>query len=94
MFVYEDEAMLVQDREDLIALLRMRFGTISPEVIDSIYKISQLDTIERLILVAANAGNLRIFLEEMQEGEDSFRILGDRYNPIENLIKRSGTSGE
>ena len=94
MFVYEDEAMLVQDREDLIAILRMRFGTTSPEIIEAIYKISQLDTLERLIIVAANAQSLGVFLEEMQEGKESFRILGDRFNPIENLIKRSGTSGE
>ncbi|MDP4084848.1 MAG: hypothetical protein Q8934_09565 [Bacillota bacterium] len=88
MFAYEDEAMLVQDREDLIALLQMRFAMKSPEVIEAIYKINKVDKLERLILVAANVPTLKVFIEEMQEGEDSFRILGDRYNPIENMISK------
>lgn len=88
MFSYEDEAVLVQDREDLIAILQMRFGMNSPKVIESIYKINKLDKLERLILVAANVPSLKVFLEEMEEGEDSFRILGDRYNPIENMISK------
>lgn len=94
MFEYVEEAMLVQDREDLIALLQIRFKVISPEVIEAIYKISKLDTLERLILVAANAQSLGVFIEELQEGQESFRILGDRFNPIENLLKRGGASGE
>jgi hypothetical protein len=94
MFEYEDEAMAVQDREDLIALLQIRFGKIYPEVIEAIYKINKLDTLERLILVAANAQNLSVFIEELQEGQESFRILGDRFNPIESLLKRGGTNGE
>lgn len=85
MFSFEKEADFVEDREDLIAILKMRFSYIAPGVISAIYEISELDTLERLILVAANAPNLKVFLEELEEGSGNFRILGERFNPIEQL---------
>lgn len=85
MFIFED-ADFVQDREDLISLLRMRFGDISPGIIEKIYKKSELDTLERLILVAANAPKLSVFLEELEEDDSSFRIVGERFNPIDSMI--------
>lgn len=90
MFSFETEADYVQDREDLIALLRMRFGEIPPSIIKEIYELSELDTLERLILVAANAANLKIFLEELEEGSGNFRILGERFNPIKTLDESGG----
>lgn len=94
MFSFEDDAMFVQDREDLIALLRMRFGDIASEIIEVIYGLNKLDTLERLILAAANAPSLKIFLEELQEGSGSFRIMGERFNPIESLTKSGDMDGE
>lgn len=85
MFIYED-ADFVQDREDLISVLRMRFGNLAPGIIESIYKKNELDSLERLILVAANAPTLSIFLEELEEGDDSFKILGERFNPLDSMI--------
>lgn len=87
MFSLEREAGFVDDREDLIAILRMRFSYISPRVIQAIYEIDEVDTLERLILVAANAPKLSVFLEELEEGTGNFRILGDRFNPIEQLTE-------
>ncbi|GGA81643.1 hypothetical protein [Ornithinibacillus halotolerans] len=84
MFLFEEDADLVQDREDLLSILRMRFGDISPEIIEGIYEIDKLDTLERLILVAANAPTFKVFMEELQE-EGSFRIVGDRFNPLSSL---------
>lgn len=86
-FGFQQEANFVQDREDLIALLKMRFDSIPTGVIEAIYGISSLDRLERLILVAANAPTFKIFLEEMEESEDSFRIMGERFNPIEILTE-------
>jgi len=96
LFFFENEANFVQDREDLIQILRMRFGEIAPGIIEKIYEISDLDTLERLILVAANAPTLRIFLEELEAGEGSFRLVGERFNPIEAIesINRRNTNGE
>ncbi|MFZ3577280.1 hypothetical protein [Virgibacillus sp. DJP39] len=93
MFSFEDDANFVQDREDLIAILRMRFGDLSTGIIDAIYQMKELDTLERLILVAANAPSLRIFLEELEEGSGSFRIMGERFNPIEALFEGNGING-
>lgn len=84
-FIFEQEADFVQDREDLIAVLQMRFGTVPPKIIEQIYNISDLNTLERLILVAANAPEFRVFLEEIEAGEDSFKLVGNRFNPIEGM---------
>lgn len=88
MFLFEEDADLVQDREDLISVIRMRFGDIEPAIIEEIYKLNDLETLERLILVAANAPSLKIFLEELEEGEGAFRITGDRFNPIDSMLER------
>ncbi|WP_106497466.1 hypothetical protein [Lentibacillus sp. Marseille-P4043] len=90
MFSFEEDANFVQDREDLIAVLKMRFGEIPSGVIDAIYKTNDMNTLERLILVAANAPTLKIFLEELEEGSGSFRILGERFNPINSLSEKGG----
>jgi hypothetical protein len=74
--------MLVQDREDLIALIRMRFGEPPSETIDVIYGIERLDTLQRLILVAANAPEWAVFMEELRSGGESFKIVGEQFNPI------------
>jgi hypothetical protein len=92
MFQFENEAGFVDDREDLIQVLKMRFGDIPPGIVEKIYGMNELDTLERLILVAANAPTLKVFLEEMEEGEGSFRIVGERFNPIEAL-QRGGLNG-
>lgn len=82
----EDDAQFVQDREDLISILRMKFGEVPPEMIDAIYKLKDIDTLDRLILVAANAPTFEVFQEEMDEGDGNFRIVGERFNPIAEMI--------
>lgn len=79
------DAEFVQDREDLISLLRMRFGEIPVEMIYEIYDMNELDMIDRLILVAANAPSFDVFQEEMNSGKDSFRIIGERFNPLSEM---------
>ncbi|WP_033829487.1 hypothetical protein [Bacillus andreraoultii] len=93
MFVFEREADLVQDREELIYVLRLRFGEIASGIIETIYQISELQTLERLILVAVNAPTLKVFLEELEAGEESYRIVGDRFNPIEITREGGGFCG-
>ncbi|HLR63102.1 MAG TPA: hypothetical protein VK097_11785 [Lentibacillus sp.] len=94
MFLFEDEANIVDDREDLLSILKMRFGDIPPKIVEMIYDINSYETLERLILVASNVPSLKIFLEELEEGEGSFRILGDRFNPIEAQHEGGETDGE
>jgi len=85
MFPLGEENILVQDREDLIAVLRMRFGEVPPAVIDFIYAVYSPDTLQRLILVAANAPGWKDFLDEL------FRMVGESYHPLERSgVKSSG----
>jgi hypothetical protein len=89
LFSFQTDALLVEDREDLIAVLQMRFGTIPGEMIEQIYKINDMNILQRLILSAANAANWAIFLEDFNVGKDSFRILGESFNPIRDFVKGS-----
>lgn len=87
MFSFEQEAELVRDREDLIAVLRMRFGKISPEIVEAVYELNQIETLERLILAAANAPSLSVFLEELEAGDGSFKLVGERFNPLLDQVE-------
>ncbi|WP_251552204.1 hypothetical protein [Neobacillus muris] len=87
MFSFESDAMLVDDREDLIAVLQMRFGCITADIIERIYEISEFHTLQRLILAAANAANWEVFLEELQAGNHSFRLIGEDFNPLKDQVK-------
>lgn len=94
MFSFETEALLVDDREDLIAVIQMRFGNISSEFIKEIYEIDDMNMLQRLILSAANAANWNVFLEEFKAGRDSFRLVGENFNPLRDLLnERDGFDG-
>ena len=93
MFLFENEAALVQDREDLLYVLKIRFGDIAPGIIEAVYNISELERLERLILVAANAPSLKVFLEELEADEKSFKLVGERFNPIDMMNEGSIENG-
>jgi hypothetical protein len=88
MFAANDEEMLALDQADVLEILRMRFHTIPAEIVNKIKAIRQLDVLQRLILVAANAADWQVFLEELREGETSFRLLGERFDPTEHTTRR------
>jgi len=92
MFPNNEEAMLVQDQEDMIGILRMRFGTVPEDVIQSIYNTNDSDALEKLMLIAAEAQGLDSFLEKMQEELDRFHFAGDYFNPIVNLANDEGSN--
>jgi hypothetical protein len=92
MVSFETDPLIVNDREDLIAVLRMRFGEISGEMIQDIYEIDDMNMLQRLILAAANAANWKIFLEEFHSGNDSCRLLGEMFNPLGEILKGRGGS--
>ncbi|WP_042455073.1 hypothetical protein [Neobacillus dielmonensis] len=87
MFSFESDALLVDDREDLIAVLQMRFGRMAAEVIEHIYGIGDYHTLQRLILAAANAASWEIFEEELQASNHSFRLIGEEFNPLRDQVK-------
>lgn len=84
MFLFEEEAQIGEDRQDLIEVLRMRFGNIPPQVEERLYQLDDFETIERLILVAANAPTLKVFLEELDQGNEAFKLVGERFNPLQH----------
>ncbi|RYG72602.1 hypothetical protein EU245_09735 [Lentibacillus lipolyticus] len=94
MFHFEQEAAMEEDREDLIGLLKMRFGKLEPQVIEEIYQLSDYETIERLILVGANAPDFKTFLEELEAGTGTFRIVGERFNPLESISGNGDADGK
>ncbi|UOF91864.1 hypothetical protein LSG31_06390 [Fodinisporobacter ferrooxydans] len=73
---------LQNDREDVLAILQMRFGGIPLEIENKIEEISDVKTLERLILVAANAATWDVFVSELEEGKDAFRMVGEAFNPV------------
>lgn len=77
-----DEEALRIDRADLLAILQQRFGSIPEDVRQQIERLDDLDTMNRLILVAVNASKFEIFVNELKEGKDAFRIVGEQFNPL------------
>jgi len=78
---WEDEALLV-DRRDLVAILEMRFGSVQNEVQQAILQVKKPDLLQRLILAAANVPDWATFLQELNAGEESFRLVGEAFNPL------------
>lgn len=78
----ELELFARQDREDLLAVLQMRFGEPGDEVKAKIASIRQPDELQRLILAACNAPAWSVFAEELRAGEGAFKLTGERFNPI------------
>ena len=78
----EDERMLRVDREDLFALLAMRYGEVPEDVRQSILQVKKPEVLQRLILAAANAPRWSSFVRELGAGEESFRLVGEDFNPL------------
>lgn len=91
MFFYERELEIGQDRQDLLEILQMRFGQLPPELEEQLYMIEDYETIDRFILVAANVPTLSLFIEEMNQDKRSFKIVGERFDPIAHF-KKEGDS--
>ena len=77
--------MLEVDRTDLLAVLHMRFGAVTDEVLTAIESATARDVLERWILVAANAALFDDVVREMQLGERAFSIFGEHFNPLASL---------
>ena len=72
---------LQTDKADLTAIIGLRFGEIPDAVHHRIASINRRETAERLIVVAANAADWKTLMEELFEERDSFRIVGEQFNP-------------
>lgn len=70
---------LETDREDLLGLLELRFGSVTDEVREKIEAIQDGNALQRLIIIAANVPALETFLAELHESKPAFRIVGSQY---------------
>jgi len=69
------------DREDLLAVIAMRFGEVPEAVRARINACNDGATLERWILVAANAPSWEVLIDELMAGQAAFRLVGQRYQP-------------
>ena len=84
------------DRDDLLAILTMRFGIVPSAVREQIEKCQDLETLERLVLVAANVPTWEVFLAELDGKGDDFKVVGARFDPLSASpahTSRVGASG-
>lgn len=80
----EMEQFAQNDREDLLALLEMRFGPVPDDVREVIGRNEDLNDLQRLIIAACNAAEWEVFVEELHAGQGSFKLTGERFNPVAN----------
>lgn len=80
------------DREDLLAILVMRFGVVPAAVRERIAACGDLGTLERLVLVAANVPTWEVFLAELDGQGDDFKVVGERFDPLSPSPSSSSSS--
>lgn len=78
---------LRSDKTDLVEILNNRFGTVTDNVKQKIIEVNDLDVMDRLFVVAVNAANWEVFVKELFEGKDSFKIIGEDFNPLADIQK-------
>lgn len=85
---------LQSDREDLLTVLTLRFGSIPESVQARIAACDDAATLERWILVAANVPDWGSFLNDLDAGPQAFKLVGARYepNPTESGSTTSGST--
>ena len=74
-------AFLRADRDDLLTVLTLRFGTVPESVQARIAACDDAATLERLILVAANVPDWDAFLRDLDAGPQAFKLVGASYEP-------------
>ena len=74
------ETITEDDRLDLIALLKMRFGEVPPHILSAIAKLRDFSQVDHLIIVAANAAGWEEFVAEIRE--PGFKIVGQGFDPL------------
>lgn len=81
------DAALQNDKKDLIGVLTQRFGSVTDEVVEKINEVTDLNRMDKLFVVAVNAADWDIFVEELRTGKDSFKIIGEEFNPLAKVQK-------
>ncbi|WP_188456089.1 hypothetical protein [Virgibacillus oceani] len=85
---HRHETVSVTEKEDLLGLIHMRFGSVPDDIKEKIMAIGDLDVLDRLFLIAVNAANWDVFVSELNEGKNSFKMVGDGFDPLAEINKR------
>ncbi|MBT2214765.1 hypothetical protein F3157_07790 [Virgibacillus dakarensis] len=80
-----DAPVNITEKEDLLGLIHMRFGNVPKAIVEQIMAIDDLDVLDRLFLVAVNAANWDVFVNELNEGKASFKMVGDGFDPLAEI---------
>lgn len=83
---------LTIDRDDLLAVLRLRFGTPPDGMRQKIEAIDNMERLGRLILAAANACDLASFQAELDDTGPAFRLVGEAFNPLGASLSNGRTA--
>ncbi|GGB44374.1 hypothetical protein GCM10011409_22410 [Lentibacillus populi] len=75
----------ITEKEDLLGLINMRFGNVPDDIAEQIMAIDDIDVLDRLFLVAVNAANWGVFVNELNEGKASFKMVGDGFDPLAEI---------
>lgn len=73
---------LAADKVDLVEFLKTRFGSVPETVQKKIEEIDDLNVTDKLFLAAATAADWEIFLNQLYAGKDSFKIIGEEFDPV------------
>ncbi|HLR09024.1 MAG TPA: hypothetical protein VK136_07210 [Bacillota bacterium] len=85
------ETITQAEKEDLLGLVQMRFGQIPEDIQKKIMHLNDPDVLNRLFLVAVNAANWHVFVSELNEGKDAFKMVGDGFDPLAERNRRGET---
>ncbi|WP_163971763.1 hypothetical protein [Oceanobacillus halotolerans] len=85
---HRHETVTTREKEDLLGLIQMRFGGVPEDIKGKIMALEDLDVLDRLFLIAVNAANWDVFVSELNEGKDSFKIVGDGFDPLAEVDKK------
>ncbi len=86
-------SFLHSDREDLLAVLTLRFGSVPTAVQERIAACDNPAALERWILVAANVPDWVSFLHDLDAGPHAFRQVGAHYESHPTAFPSESGSG-
>lgn len=79
---HRHDTVTESEKEDLLGLIHMRFGKVPNHIRHKIMAIQNLDVLDRLFLITVNAANWDVFKAELDEGKNSFKMVGDGFDPL------------
>ncbi len=87
-----DVAVTNQEREDLITVLGLRFGSMPPDIAASVRQVHHPAEMDHLVLAAAKATTLAAFRQELSP--PGIRVVGGRFVPLRDATRTHRSAGK